>query len=329
MQTLTAIIPATDRPSTLARCLEALRAAEEGPDETIVVEEPAGSGPAAARNRGAEQAVGDILVFVDADVEVHEDAIRRIRQRFGEDERLTALFGSYDDAPAATGVVSGFRNLLHHHVHQSSPGPAVTFWSGLGAVRREAFLAAGGFDAERFPLPSIEDIELGMRLSAAGARIALDPSVQGTHLKRWAFSSMVATDFSQRGVPWMLLLLETGRPSAALNLGWRHRASAVASLAGLLAVAGRRPRAVAASTAALVALNRSFYALLLRRRGPAEAALGVGLHAIHHLTGVAAAVAAVGLSVTRAGPGKRLPLRRRSRGAGGGADRGHGPRGRA
>ena len=35
-------------------------------------------------------------------------------------------------------------------------------------------------------------------------------------------------------------------------------------------------------------MNRPFYLLLLRKRGPRDAALGVGLHALHHLTGVAA-----------------------------------------
>jgi len=43
----------------------------------------------------------------------------------------------------------------------------------------------------------------------------------------------------------------------------------------------------------LVALNRSFYGLLLRRQGSPAAAAGVGLHAVHHLAGVAGAVAAL------------------------------------
>jgi hypothetical protein len=37
-----------------------------------------------------------------------------------------------------------------------------------------------------------------------------------------------------------------------------------------------------------VGLNGSFYRLLLRRRGAGTAAAGVGLHFLHHLTGVAA-----------------------------------------
>ena len=41
---------------------------------------------------------------------------------------------------------------------------ARTVWAGLGAIRRKAFEAIKGFDADRYPRPSIEDIELGDRL---------------------------------------------------------------------------------------------------------------------------------------------------------------------
>src|SRR3989442_4727279 len=116
---ISAVVPATNAPPTLAMCTDAIRAAEEGPDELIVVEDDSLPGPGAARNAGATRATGDVLVFVDADVVVHRDAFRRIRAAFDSDPDLTAIFGSYDDAPAADGVVSGFRNLLHHHVHSS------------------------------------------------------------------------------------------------------------------------------------------------------------------------------------------------------------------
>ena len=219
---------------------------------------------AAARNLGARRAAGSVLLFVDADVEVCPDAVARIRSRFEADPGLTAVFGSYDDSPSAPGVVSGFRNLLHHHVHQNAEGPATTFWTGLGAVRREAFESVGGFDET---VEFMEDIDLGMRLSAAGARIELDPRVQGTHLKRWSLWSMVRTDFIGRGVPWVLLLLRHRGSTTALNLGWRHRISALAALAGSISLVLRNVRGIVVSVAALVALNHSFYALLWRRRG--------------------------------------------------------------
>ena len=287
MPSLTAIIPATNEPATLHRCRAAIDAARAAPEEVIVVSEPPLAGPAASRNAGARDAEGDVLVFVDADVEVHNDAFTHIRAAFEADPGLVALFGSYDDAPSAPGVVSAFRNLLHHDVHQQSAGPATTFWAGLGAVRREDFVNVGGFDAERYTVPSIEDIELGMRLSAAGARIELIPEIQGTHLKHWSLWGMVRTDFAQRGVPWVGLIIES-RGSSALNLGMKHRVSALASVVGFGALALRRPRIALGSAAVLVALNRRFYGLLVRRRGVPEAAVGVLLHAVHHATSAAA-----------------------------------------
>jgi hypothetical protein len=288
--TLSAIVPATDRPRTLERCLAAIRAAAHPPEEVVVANEPAGATPAAARNRAAERATGEVLVFVDADVLVHADAFSRLRATFEADPDLVAVFGSYDDAPAAPGVVSAFRNLLHHHVHQSSPGTASTFWSGLGAVRAQAFTAVGGFDPHRRWL---EDVELGARLNASGARVELDPAIQGTHLKAWSLAGMVRLDFAERGVPWTELALSGRAPTQALNLGWRHRLSAALSVLGGLALLRRRPMGALGALLGLVALNRSFYALLARRRGPAEAIAGVGLHAVHHLSGVAAVPAGV------------------------------------
>jgi glycosyltransferase involved in cell wall biosynthesis len=289
MTRLAAIVPATDAPLTLERCLAAILDADEAPDELVVVDAADLPGPAAARNEGARRSRADVLVFVDADVEPHADAFARIRRAFEADPALDAIFGSYDDDPADPGLVSRFRNLLHHHVHHESPGPATTFWAGLGAVRREAFFAVGGFDAERYPAASIEDVELGLRLT----RIELDPRIQGTHLKAWTLPEMVWADFARRGVPWAELLLERGQGSTALNLGPRHRASALAALgvAGGLPARGRRLAGV--SLVALLALNARFYALLLRREGPVRAAAGVGLHMVHHLTGVAAAATAL------------------------------------
>jgi GT2 family glycosyltransferase len=285
---VSAIVPATDRPQHVDRVVAAIRGAESPPDEVIVVDDSPLPGPAAARNLGASGADGDVLVFVDSDVLPHPDAFRRIRAAFADEPTLAAVFGSYDDAPPEPGAVSGFRNLLHHFVHQQSGGDATTFWAGLGAIRRDVFLHAGGFDADRYPESSIEDIELGVRLIGSGARLRLDPALQGTHLKRWTLASMLRTDLHGRGVPWVALLARESAAPTGLNLGWRHRLSAATSIVLVSSLATRRPRQAALAAGALVALNAEFYALLLRRRGAVEATLGVGLHALHHLTGAAA-----------------------------------------
>lgn len=296
--TIAAVVPATDRPSSLARCLAAIEAGERAPDELIVIRDPAYGGPAAARNAGAHQAEADVVVFIDSDVEVHEDALGRIERHFLAPD-LVAVFGAYDDDPAAPGLTSRFRNLLHHHVHASSAGEAETFWAGLGAVRRPEFIAAGGFDAERYLEPSVEDIELGMRLHEGGARLLLDPAVRGRHLKAWTPLTMVRTDFSRRGVPWARLLLSNRRASGALNLSGRHRASALASVLLALSLLLGRPRAALAAIVALLGLNRGLYSLLARRGGPRLLVAGIGLHLVHQLTAVAAMAAALGQHARR------------------------------
>jgi glycosyltransferase involved in cell wall biosynthesis len=277
---ISVIVPATNNPATLLHCCDALIACQDPPEEIVVIDGPGDANAATARNLGADRATGDILLFVDADVEVLPDVMTRIRAAFAADDDLAALFGSYDDDPGAPGVTSAFRNLLHHHVHQAAAGPATTFWTGLGAVRRESFLEVGGFDEA---VEYMEDIDLGMRLAEADRPIVLDPEIQGKHLKRWTVWGMMRTDVFGRGVPWMRILLRHRHSSQALNLGWRHRASAFTTFLAVIAVALRNPIAVGLSILALVLLNWSFYRLLLRRRGPFETIAGIGLHALHYV----------------------------------------------
>ncbi|HEU0023349.1 MAG TPA: glycosyltransferase family A protein, partial [Thermoleophilaceae bacterium] len=243
--TYSVIIAATNRPATLDACLEAVREAADPPDEVIVIDRPPGVGPAAARNAGAMQASGSVLIFVDSDVLVHPDVFTRIRATFAAHPELSAVFGSYDDIPSVHGVVSTFRNALHHYVHQGSPGTATTFWAGLGAVRREAFIAVDGFDDWRFQVPSVEDIELGLRLGIAGGHIRLDPTILGTHLKHWRVGTMMRTDLLSRGTPWTAIMLAHGARAARLNVRGTHLLAVATFSAGLAATGLGRPRLAA------------------------------------------------------------------------------------
>src|SRR5439155_19309366 len=102
-----------------------------------------------------------------------------------------------------------------------------TFWSGCGAVRRRVFFDVGTFDAKRYSRPSIEDIDLGARLRAAGHRIFLNKAMQATHLKRWTIKGMTACDIFDRAIPWTLLNLQHRKLPNDLNLGLSQRASAL------------------------------------------------------------------------------------------------------
>src|SRR5262249_55051857 len=150
----------------LAQALAAITAQLGPEDELIEAHDADAAGPASARNAGARRARRDVLVFVDADVVIAPGSLERLARMFDERPSVAAIFGAYDEQPADPGFISQYKNLAHSFVHQASAGKAETFWAGFGAVRRDAFFAVGGFD-ERFTRPSVEDIDLGYRLTRA------------------------------------------------------------------------------------------------------------------------------------------------------------------
>ena len=232
---------------------------------------PKRGGPARARNRGAQAACGDVLLFLDSDVEVPRDLVARVAAALDERPGVAAVFGSYDDDPGDPGFLSQYRNLLHHFVHQTSREEASTFWAGCGAVRRGALAAVGGFD-EGYALPSVEDIDLGSRLVRAGHAIRLVKDLQVKHLKQWRLGDMLSTDLLRRAAPWTELMLREKRVVNDLNVRTRDRASVLLAFAALLTLlAGWRWPLLFGATAVagilIVGLNASFFSFLKRRRG--------------------------------------------------------------
>lgn len=254
-------------------------------------------GPAAARNIGAEAARAPLVAFVDADVCVRPDVLRRLVEHFRRDSEVAAVFGSYDASPAEPGFISQYRNLLHHYVHQQKSGDVDSFWAGCGAVRRAAFLEVGMFDQARYTTPQIEDIELGYRLRDRGYRITLDPLIQGTHLKRWTFGGMIRANFQHRGLPYARLLLERGQllETRGLSVGSSDKAStlivALIAMTIVLAAAFRDWRwllGAIVAFAVFVLVNRRLLGWFARVRGPWFAARAALVHLVYHATNVAA-----------------------------------------
>ncbi len=245
-------------------------------------------GPAVARNRAASVARGRYLLFVDGDVIAEPGVVARVEAFFAAHPEISAVFGAYDETPEAPGFMSQYRNLQHRYVHRANVRDVRTFWAGLGAVHADAFRGVGGYD-ERFRRPSVEDIDLGYRLTAAGRRIAIDPDLNGKHLKRWTLSSSIASDVRDRGVPWTQLMQRYGGLTTDLNLAWGLRLSVVCAYAVVLgAVASladvRAWWMVAGAGLLLVWLNLSYYGYFVRVRGVWFGVRVVGAHFLHHLS---------------------------------------------
>lgn len=300
--TLSVIIPTRDRPAELRLCLDALFRARVDGMECIVVDDGGAAGckdvveatllpvtllrneqslgSGAARNIGAAQARGNVLLFVDDDVLVASGSLRSVVDAFSSEPGLGALIGRYDDEPFAPQFLSRFRNLLHAYTHLTSPGKASTFWTGFGAVRREIFERHSGFVEHS---RAIDDVEFGSRLAEAGVMIELRPDLQVKHLKRWTLRSMLYTDLLLRGVPWTLLIWERRFLPNTLNVRRSSRWSVVLAyltiLLAVAALAGTLPWTTPVAAATLVLLlNLRFYAFLREREGHWFMVRSIGAH---------------------------------------------------
>jgi GT2 family glycosyltransferase len=339
---ISVVVAASNAPEDLAACLEGIRACRGAYEAEIVVVDDASndacairisglakqfeaklirldrrSGPAAARNTGAHVSQAEIIFFLDADVVPHPECFELVRSVLAGSEReYSAVIGSYDTHPHNPGLVSQYRNLLHAYVHQTSEGEVASFWTGCGAVRRSAFLVAGGFDA-KFQFPSVEDVEFGSRLVRAGSHIALNPRIQVTHRKRWTLRSMLETDLLRRSVPWTMLAWSGVGLPRNLNFTLRRRASVI--VAALIAAFGflsmvdpRFCAALAAALGALIGLNLPFLGWLRKQRGFTFACCCLFLHWLHCLTqaagcGIGSLAVAATLVWVRRWPGTSLP----------------------
>lgn len=255
-----------------------------------VIRMPQNGGPGAARNLAAKRATGDILWLIDADVVAHEDGARIVRAAFG-DERVGAVFGSYDRNPPAQNFASQYKNLVHRYYHQRGKEDSDSFWSGCGAIRNSVYRDLGGFDSARFGRPSIEDIEFGYRMKSAGWSIRLLHDMLCTHLKKWSLPEVVRTDIFQRAIPWSHLILSGRGMNNDLNVSSMERVKAavaglwVASLSACLAPP-LWPIAPAAATilgACVLWLNKDLIGFFASNKGPIFAAQATLFHQVYYI----------------------------------------------
>ncbi len=132
------------------------------------------AGPAAARNRGAREARGAILAFLDSDTLARPGWLAAGVRDLEADPALSLVEGVVD--PDGEGPPTPFSEIVSNH-------EGGRFLTCNLFVRREGFLALGGFD-ERFKRPCREDTEFGFRSCEAGLKWVFERSASVTHPRR-------------------------------------------------------------------------------------------------------------------------------------------------
>lgn len=283
------VIPARDEARNLGRTLAALAAqippsvalevivADDGStDGTVSLASAAGArvlvadartttgSPGAARNRGAASALGDPIVFLDADCEPAPGWLEALLAAHDAGERVV---GGSLDIPAGLPASARCDHYCgSYHVHPGLPAGRVPNHPPANlSVRRDAFLSTSGF-AERLPVADgHEELRWQAELGRAGVPIRFEPGARVLHHNRaglgnllrrnyrWGYSAIESKTASGTSRwaglfrhPWLLV-------AACLPLAFAHTVHTVACWA-------RRGRLEPVAMLPLILLARLAYA---------------------------------------------------------------------
>jgi mycofactocin system glycosyltransferase len=231
--TVSVVVPAHGRPEATRACIASLLALDYPTDrlEIIVVDdasepplapsladmpvrvlrEERNIGQSAARNRGAAQATGDLLAFIDNDCVAAVDWLRTLVPQFGDP--AVGIVGGRVLAPDPNSDVAAFevvRSPLDMGSLDSEvgPGESVAYLPTCNLlVRRDLLLRQGGFDPD---MRLGEDVDFVWRSLREGARACYTPAGCVVHHHRIRL--------------WDLLCRRTDYGSSEATLQQRHPA---------------------------------------------------------------------------------------------------------
>src|SRR5574341_1151960 len=188
---ISVIVPANNAEKTIAQCLDGLAAQTKPADEIIVVDDgsrdatgeiaqtrgarvlrQSNLGAAAARNVGAQNARGEVVLFIDADCVPDAHWIEAMTAPFA-DVSIVGAGGMKQTNQRALGPAFIQMEFDYRYAQVRAHRYIDFIDSGTAAYRRDIFLKNNGFDTR---LADAEDVELSFRLSQQGFKMAFAPS---------------------------------------------------------------------------------------------------------------------------------------------------------
>ena len=240
------VVPSKNRPAEIQRMLDSVLAQATMPIEVIVVDQstpayriepfagllllhdPSIAGLTAARNRGAELARGDIVLFLDDDVVLESDCVAEVSRAFAERPELVGaqctIHNPWTDAPLSLYDIS--TRIFEHGFFDSRPkrrrGESVPrLIDGLASAYRRELLREECFD-EALPGYSLaEDWDLTKRAARRGALTIVPAArVRHEHSSANRHDAAAYMQLRRRNILYLYDKLEASRDLR--NRMWKH-----------------------------------------------------------------------------------------------------------
>jgi N-acetylglucosaminyl-diphospho-decaprenol L-rhamnosyltransferase len=282
---LSVVVPTHDTRELTLRCLASIEGAILGGLEVVLVDDGSRDGTreavlgrfprvgvvrhdeargfTASANEGLASAGGEVVLLLNSDTEVRDDALARLARAFAEEPRLGIasprlldpdgsaqwsggarptlpwLFLLATGLPAALGALPGYRRL--RPVRSDAGGPIDWVSGAAMAIRRETWREVGPFDT-RFRFYA-QDLDLCLRASDAGWGVRLVGEARVVHVGGATIGRRpgAARRRSHPGLLWVDLLRWAAKHRGP---GWARTAASALALGGrlrLLARAVARP----------------------------------------------------------------------------------------
>jgi glycosyltransferase involved in cell wall biosynthesis len=210
----------------------AVAAREHGARVLGLDERPGGGNPAVARNRGALAALGDVLVFLDADCLPAPGWLSRL---LAPHESGVTVVGGALDLPAGLSPTARCDYYCGwYHVHSRRPGGEVpNHPPGNLSVRRAVFSETPGFTEQQPVAYAHEELAWQATVRARGGRIIFDPRAIAYHYNRPGFRNLL-----RRNYRWGFSAIESKAATGAARHAWIYRHPALLIIGSLpLAIA--------------------------------------------------------------------------------------------
>ena len=213
MPKVSVVIPNRNGSGTLAACLKAATEQDYPAFEIIVVDDAStdGSveviegfpvrlikfesqrGAAAARNSGAEAAMGDIIFFTDADCVMPPGTIQRVVEAYqNHPDKVTG--GTYCTEPYDPGFFNRFQAVFVNFSETKRPRPDYIATHAM-VIGKKVFEGSGGFNEDFMPI--LEDVEFSHRLRARGVRLVMQHGLEVRHIFGFNFARSLRNAFKK------------------------------------------------------------------------------------------------------------------------------------